>query len=88
MDIAGNSTFQLRWSYAFKLTFKLQNNGFTLFLVLKPVFAEEPLDTWVIRGEEITLPCQPPLGHPEPEIEWKKNGEDVQMAPNDRSAVL
>ena len=34
------------------------------------------------------MPCQPPVGHPEPEIEWKKNGEEVQMAPDDRSAVL
>eukprot|EP00090_Calanus_glacialis_P005360 TRINITY_DN14165_c0_g1_i1.p2 TRINITY_DN14165_c0_g1~~TRINITY_DN14165_c0_g1_i1.p2 ORF type:complete len:628 (-),score=93.63 TRINITY_DN14165_c0_g1_i1:3356-5239(-) len=55
--------------------------------VLKPIFAEEPLDTWVIRGEEIMLPCQPPVGHPEPEIEWKKNGEDVQMAPDDRLRI-
>ena len=34
------------------------------------------------------MPCQPPVGHPEPKIEWKKNGEEVQMEPSDRSAFL
>ena len=56
--------------------------------MLKPLFVEEPLDSWVITGEEITLSCQPPAGHPRPNIEWKKNGANVEMSPDNRSALL
>ena len=51
------------------------------------MFVEEPLDSWVIMGEQITLPCQPPIGHPSPDIEWKKNA-NVEMSPDNRSALL
>ena len=44
---------------------------------LKSSFSEEPLDTWVIAGENVKLPCVPPIGHPTPEVEWRKNGEKV-----------
>ena len=56
--------------------------------MLKAVFVDEPLDSWVIMGEQITLPCQPPVGHPRPDIEWKKNGANVETSPDNRSALL
>ena len=46
-----------------------------LFPALKSSFVEEPLDSWVVRGEEVRLPCRPPQGHPPPSLEWRKNGE-------------
>ena len=48
-----------------------------LFPALKSSFLEEPLDSWVVRGEEVRLPCRPPQGHPTPSLEWRKNGEVI-----------
>ena len=47
------------------------------FSALKSSFSEEPLDTWVVAGEDVKLPCEPPVGHPVPEIEWRKNGDKI-----------
>ena len=44
---------------------------------LKTTFSSEPLDTWVTAGEEVELPCGPPPGHPEPEVEWRRNGDKI-----------
>ena len=44
---------------------------------LKNSFSSEPLDTWVTAGEEVELPCGPPPGHPEPEVEWRRNGHKI-----------
>ena len=47
------------------------------FSALKSSFSEEPLDTWVVAGEDVKLPCEPPVGHPVPQVEWRKNGEQI-----------
>ena len=47
------------------------------FPALKTSFSSEPLDTWVTAGEEVELPCGPPPGHPEPEVEWRRNGDKI-----------
>ena len=49
----------------------------SFFLALKTSFSEEPLDTWVTAGQEVVLPCRPPPGHPEPELEWRRNGDKL-----------
>jgi hypothetical protein len=32
----------------------------------------------VIAGEALTLPCRPPKGTPEPQINWLKNGQVIE----------
>ena len=34
-------------------------------------------DVRVRLGEQVTLPCRPPKGSPEPEVSWQKEGKDV-----------
>lgn len=55
---------------------------------LKSTFAEEPLDTWVVAGQEVRLPCTPPTGHPPPELEWRKNGDMVESGSGDGRMVV
>jgi len=38
-----------------------------------------PQDTDAVLGENITLECSPPKGHPEPEVKWKKNGDNIDL---------
>ena len=46
-----------------------------------------------IVGDSITLECEPPRGHPEPQIRWKKNGQALELdldlgVDSDRSAFF
>ena len=38
-----------------------------------------PQSTQGIAGDSITLECEPPKGHPEPQIRWKKNGQSLEL---------
>ena len=62
--------FLFDWSHT-------RNTDISLFIfpALKSSFLEEPLDSWVVRGDQVRLPCHPPQGHPAPSLEWRKNGE-------------
>jgi hypothetical protein len=44
---------------------------------LHPEFRTVPLATRGILGEPTTLECEPPRGHPEPQVRWKKNGQPL-----------
>ncbi|KAM8854379.1 roundabout homolog 1 isoform 6-T6 [Synchiropus picturatus] len=45
--------------------------------ILRDDFRQNPADVIVAAGEPAVLECQPPRGHPEPTISWKKDGMTV-----------
>lgn len=42
--------------------------------VLQEEFTLQPSDVEVAEGEMAVLNCGPPMGQPEPNVIWKKNG--------------
>lgn len=59
---------------AFQLTCYLFRS---FFAVLRDDFRQNPADVIVAAGEPAVLECQPPRGHPEPTISWKKDGINI-----------
>lgn len=47
------------------------------FPVLRDDFRQNPVDVMVAVGEPAVLECQPPRGHPEPTISWRKDGGNL-----------
>lgn len=47
------------------------------FPVLRDDFRQNPVDVMVAVGEPAVLECQPPRGHPEPTISWRKDGTNL-----------
>ncbi|KAG9486156.1 hypothetical protein GDO78_008960 [Eleutherodactylus coqui] len=47
------------------------------FTVLRDDFRQNPSDVMVAVGEPAVMECQPPRGHPEPTISWKKDGTPI-----------
>lgn len=43
-------------------------------VVLQEEFSVQPSDVEVAEGEVAVLNCAPPVGHPEPNVIWKKDG--------------
>lgn len=46
-------------------------------LVLRDDFRQNPVDVMVAVGEPAVLECQPPRGHPEPTISWRRDGANL-----------
>lgn len=51
--------------------------GLCVPAVLKEEFSVQPSDAEVAEGEVAVLNCGPPLGHPEPNVIWKKDGVPI-----------
>ncbi|XP_035391356.1 roundabout homolog 1-like [Electrophorus electricus] len=45
--------------------------------ILRDEFRQNPADVMVAEGEPAVLECQPPRGHPEPTISWRKDGANI-----------
>lgn len=45
--------------------------------MLRDDFRQNPSDVIAAAGEPVVFECQPPRGHPEPTISWKKDGERI-----------
>ncbi|XP_064208890.1 roundabout homolog 1-like isoform X2 [Anguilla rostrata] len=48
--------------------------------MLRDDFRQNPADVLAAVGEPGVFECQPPRGHPEPTVSWRKNGESVSDA--------
>lgn len=46
--------------------------------MLQEDFTVQPSDVEVAEGEVAVLKCGPPLGHPEPNVMWKKDGVPIE----------
>ncbi|XP_017379446.1 roundabout homolog 4 isoform X1 [Cebus imitator] len=49
--------------------------------VLREDFQIQPRDTVAVVGEQMTLECGPPWGHPEPTVSWWKDGKPLALQP-------
>ncbi|XP_037835125.1 roundabout homolog 1 isoform X2 [Kryptolebias marmoratus] len=52
----------------------VSHNASLYIAALQEEFGAEPSDVEVAEGEVAVLNCAPPIGHPEPNVIWKKNG--------------
>ncbi|XP_030010684.1 roundabout homolog 1 isoform X2 [Sphaeramia orbicularis] len=58
----------------------VSRNASLYIAALKEEFSLEPSDVEVAEGEVAVLNCEPPSGHPEPNIFWKKDGLPINSA--------
>ncbi|XP_036976421.1 roundabout homolog 1 isoform X1 [Acanthopagrus latus] len=52
-------------------------NASLYIAVLEEEFAVQPSDVEVAEGEVAVLNCGPPVGHPEPNVIWKRDGRPI-----------
>uniref|UniRef100_A0A8D3B9U4 Uncharacterized protein n=1 Tax=Scophthalmus maximus TaxID=52904 RepID=A0A8D3B9U4_SCOMX len=55
----------------------ISHNASLEVAILRDDFRQNPVDVMVAVGEPAVLECQPPRGHPEPTISWRKDGANV-----------
>lgn len=56
--------------------------------VLRDEFRAEPQNTRVAAGETALLECGPPRGHPEPTLQWKRNGHVIDLEATKRITLV
>uniref|UniRef100_A0A673B9U9 Roundabout guidance receptor 1 n=1 Tax=Sphaeramia orbicularis TaxID=375764 RepID=A0A673B9U9_9TELE len=55
----------------------ISHNASLEVAILRDDFRQNPVDVMVAVGEPAVLECQPPRGHPEPTISWRKDGSNL-----------
>uniref|UniRef100_UPI003AAED308 roundabout homolog 1-like n=1 Tax=Centroberyx gerrardi TaxID=166262 RepID=UPI003AAED308 len=55
----------------------ISHNASLEVAILRDDFRQNPVDVMVVVGEPAVLECQPPRGHPEPTISWRKDGTSL-----------
>ncbi|XP_033834158.1 roundabout homolog 1-like isoform X1 [Periophthalmus magnuspinnatus] len=55
----------------------ISHNASLEVAILRDDFRQNPVDVMVAVGEPAVLECQPPRGHPEPTISWRKDGSSL-----------
>ncbi|XP_037084617.1 roundabout homolog 2-like, partial [Pollicipes pollicipes] len=55
--------------------------------VLRDEFRAAPRDVQVAQTETARLVCEPPRGHPPPEVTWRRNGEPLDVAGSRRLRI-
>uniref|UniRef100_A0A1A7YP55 Roundabout, axon guidance receptor, homolog 1 n=1 Tax=Iconisemion striatum TaxID=60296 RepID=A0A1A7YP55_9TELE len=55
----------------------ISHNASLEVAILRDDFRQNPIDVMVAVGEPAVLECQPPRGHPEPSISWRKDGANL-----------
>ncbi|KAM4620724.1 roundabout homolog 1-like [Polymixia lowei] len=55
----------------------ISHNASLEVAILRDDFRQNPVDVMVAVGEPAVLECQPPRGHPEPTISWRKDGANI-----------
>ncbi|KAM7398629.1 hypothetical protein PAMA_006507 [Pampus argenteus] len=58
----------------------ISRNASLYIAVLQDEFSVQPRDVEVAEGEVAVLNCGPPVGHPEPNILWKKDGLPINSS--------
>ncbi|KAM9788999.1 roundabout homolog 4 [Neosynchiropus ocellatus] len=58
----------------------VSRNASLYIAVLQEEFGEQPSDMEVAEGETAVLNCEPPTGHPEPNVMWKKDGLPIKTS--------
>ncbi|XP_014235296.1 roundabout homolog 1-like [Trichogramma pretiosum] len=66
----------------------VSHNATLTVAVLRDEFRVEPQNTRVATGETALLECGPPRGHPEPVLQWKKNGHVIDLESNKRISLV
>ncbi|KAM4545430.1 roundabout homolog 1-like isoform 2-T2 [Odontesthes bonariensis] len=55
----------------------ISHNASLEVAILRDDFRQNPVDVMVAVGEPAVLECQPPRGHPEPTISWRRDGANL-----------
>lgn len=51
-----------------------------LFSALREDFRVQPSGVEVVVGEVAVMDCSPPVGHPEPNVTWRKDGIPINSS--------
>ncbi|XP_063845129.1 roundabout homolog 2-like isoform X2 [Scylla paramamosain] len=77
------------WCQASNQVGVVRSNNATLEIaVLRDDFRRTPADTVVAAGESALLECEPPRGHPEPLVRWRRNGQVIKVPESHRHEVV
>ena len=60
---------------------------FHFFSDMREDFRSVPVDTDAILNEDVVLECNPPKGHPEPVVKWKKDGDNLDLTSSKRIKI-